>query len=265
MTPTRTSCTITIKGTNHSKLPYILASNLIPKKMAAISWSRGPCLKFIASSWIRSPRKPLSCFHGGSKDRFGWCDLSDFFSWGKLLDIDYWIVCRFIIYVDEWFFIFYQPLMLFLQNQNKKSPPLQFRPGITQIQQTSATWYLGCSFNPFEKYDRQNWIISLWNHHLVVWFVCIILHTSLEIHMLFVPPRSTTQGRKNPKTFGRFGNPNLNLQVETLGAWMSQEVSKCLVNGLFHLLINGVYWGYNPLTNHLLNSWYIQVGGVVDQ
>ena len=128
--------------------------------MAGISWSRGPCLKFIASSWIRSPRKPLSCFHGGSKDRFGWCDLSDFFSSGKLLDIDYWIVCRFIIYVDEWFFIFYQPLMLFLQNQNKKSPPLQFHPGITQIQQTSATWYLGCSFNPFEKYDRQNWIIS---------------------------------------------------------------------------------------------------------
>ena len=25
--------------------------------------------------------------------------------------------------------------------------------------------------------------------------------------------------------------------------------------------INGVYWGYNPLTNHLLTSWDIQVGG----
>ena len=32
------------------------------------------------------------------------------------------------------------------------------------------------------------------------------------------------------------------------------------INGLFHLLINGVYWGYNSLTNHLLSSWYIQVG-----
>ena len=32
------------------------------------------------------------------------------------------------------------------------------------------------------------------------------------------------------------------------------------INGLFHLLINGVYWGYNPLTNHLLTSWDIQVG-----
>ena len=27
----------------------------------------------------------------------------------------------------------------------------------------------------------------------------------------------------------------------------------------YNLLINGVYWGYNPLTNHLLSSWYIQV------
>ena len=36
---------------------------------------------------------------------------------------------------------------------------------------------------------------------------------------------------------------------------MSQEVSKWIKN----LLINGVYWGYNPLTNHLLSSWDIQV------
>ena len=25
--------------------------------------------------------------------------------------------------------------------------------------------------------------------------------------------------------------------------WMSQEASKWLVNGLFHLLVNGIYWG----------------------
>ena len=30
------------------------------------------------------------------------------------------------------------------------------------------------------------------------------------------------------------------------------------INGLFHLLINGAYWGYNPLTHHLLTSWDIQ-------
>ena len=29
----------------------------------------------------------------------------------------------------------------------------------------------------------------------------------------------------------------------------------------YNLLINGVYWGYNPLTNHLLTSWDIQAGG----
>ena len=28
----------------------------------------------------------------------------------------------------------------------------------------------------------------------------------------------------------------------------------------YNLLINGVYWGYNPLTNHLLTSWDILVG-----
>ena len=27
----------------------------------------------------------------------------------------------------------------------------------------------------------------------------------------------------------------------------------------YNLSINGVYWGYNPLTNHLLSSWDIQV------
>ena len=30
------------------------------------------------------------------------------------------------------------------------------------------------------------------------------------------------------------------------------------INGLFHLLINGVYWGSNSLTNPLLTSWDIQ-------
>ncbi len=31
----------------------------------------------------------------------------------------------------------------------------------------------------------------------------------------------------------------------------------------YNLLINGVYWGYNPFTNHLLTSWDIQVGDAV--
>ena len=37
--------------------------------------------------------------------------------------------------------------------------------------------------------------------------------------------------------------------------WMSRDRSDRIngdrINGLFHLLINGVYWGYNPFTNFL--------------
>ncbi len=32
----------------------------------------------------------------------------------------------------------------------------------------------------------------------------------------------------------------------------------------YNLLMNGVYWGYNPLTNHLLTSRHIQVAVRVD-
>ena len=42
---------------------------------------------------------------------------------------------------------------------------------------------------------------------------------------------------------------------------MSQEVSKWLLRIIgYNLRINGVYWGYNLVTNHLLTSWDIQVG-----
>ena len=34
---------------------------------------------------------------------------------------------------------------------------------------------------------------------------------------------------------------------QMLHAWMSRELSKWLENWLFHLLLNAVYWGYNPL------------------
>ena len=46
-----------------------------------------------------------------------------------------------------------------------------------------------------------------------------------------------------------------------MGTRMSQEVGKWLVNG-YNLLKNGVYWGYNPFTSHLLTSWDIQVDGL---
>ena len=49
-------------------------------------------------------------------------------------------------------------------------------------------------------------------------------------------------------------------KVKAPTTWMSQKVSKWLVNGLFHLLINGIHSGYNlyPFTNHLLTFWIIQ-------
>ncbi len=64
---------------------------------------------------------------------------------------------------------------------------------------------------------------------------------------------SQTEGAKTPSS------KQLDFEITRSTTWMSQEVSKWLVNGLFHLLINGVYWGYTPLTNHLLTSWDIQV------
>ena len=46
-----------------------------------------------------------------------------------------------------------------------------------------------------------------------------------------------------------------------MNAWMSQEVSKWFVNGLYiyiyNPLTNWVYWGYNPLTN------YVQLPGTI--
>ena len=33
----------------------------------------------------------------------------------------------------------------------------------------------------------------------------------------------------------------------------------------YNLLINGVYWGYNPLTNLLLTSWAYQLGSPPSQ
>ena len=47
-----------------------------------------------------------------------------------------------------------------------------------------------------------------------------------------------------------------------LSTWMSRWKlgSMVRINVLFHLLINGVYWGYNPLTNLLLTSWDILAG-----
>ena len=36
------------------------------------------------------------------------------------------------------------------------------------------------------------------------------------------------------------------------------------INGLFHLLMNGVYWGYNPLTNLFTNFLGYPSGRLLD-
>ena len=46
---------------------------------------------------------------------------------------------------------------------------------------------------------------------------------------------------------GAHGKRDLALLSLGFGTRMSQDVSKWLVNGLFHLLINGIYWVYSPL------------------
>ena len=48
---------------------------------------------------------------------------------------------------------------------------------------------------------------------------------------------------------------------KSMSTGMSLEVCKWFANGLFHLLvlINRIYWGYKPFTNHLLTSWDIHV------
>ena len=42
-------------------------------------------------------------------------------------------------------------------------------------------------------------------------------------------------------------------KLEFRSTWMSRWKlgSMVRINGLFHLLINGIYWGYNPFTNFL--------------
>ena len=43
----------------------------------------------------------------------------------------------------------------------------------------------------------------------------------------------------------------------------SKLYSKWLGSMGYNLLINRVYWGYNPVTNHLLTSWDIQDIGLL--
>ena len=61
--------------------------------------------------------------------------------------------------------------------------------------------------------------------------------------------------------FGAKGNlPNHRVDRQSLGIYLDvPKVSKWVIS--YNLLTNGVNWGYNPVTSHLLTSWDIQVVG----
>ena len=47
--------------------------------------------------------------------------------------------------------------------------------------------------------------------------------------------------------------------LTTYKSWDDPPSSEMKNDTSYNLLINGIYWEYNPLTNHLLTSWDIQV------
>ena len=61
--------------------------------------------------------------------------------------------------------------------------------------------------------------------------------------------------------FGAKGNlPNHRVDRQSLGIYLDvPKVSKWVIS--YNLLTNGVNWGFNPVTSHLLTSWDIQVVG----
>ena len=79
------------------------------------------------------------------------------------------------------------------------------------------------------------------NHEKRGRFVCFFQPQIQETEALGFPMKVFRKFRKKTRT------------------WMSREVSKWLGLMPYNLVINGVYWGDNPLTNHLLTSWDIQV------
>ena len=78
-----------------------------------------------------------------------------------------------------------------------------------------------------------------------------VSQTSSHTHLatqIQPPVRTSTHQRdgicgakKRLRTVDHHKQPNLLADEFGEGTWMSQELSKWLVNGLFHLLINGTY------------------------
>ena len=67
--------------------------------------------------------------------------------------------------------------------------------------------------------------------------------------------------REPPKWWMGLGRgKSLYKKMAMLGIYVRFLKCKWFVDRLIHLLINGVHWGYNPCTNHLLTSSDIQEG-----
>ena len=82
-----------------------------------------------------------------------------------------------------------------------------------------------------------------------------------------IPPIPTNRSPVKPRGFSQIRlahliQGQLGYTAQTSGGFLD-VLLEVRINGLgsmgYNLLINGVYWGYNPLTNHLLTSWDIQV------
>ena len=119
------------------------------------------------------------------------------------------------------------------------------------------------------------------NHHLVIYGSCYLEDLPKQRGVSIHPPPKSPRNKRTWRERGwcrleRFCR-ELSLQAQQLGwkdeslkvlvstvcnhTWMScwklgSMVGKWIIT---YLLINGVYWGYNPLTNLLLTSWDIQV------
>ena len=63
----------------------------------------------------------------------------------------------------------------------------------------------------------------------------------LDSHWFMKLPRKHTETTRKQRETARKA-----LRIRETATRMSQELSKCVVNG-YNLLVKGVYWGYNPL------------------
>ena len=109
--------------------------------------------------------------------------------------------------------------------------------------------------------------ISSWNTRVFCWknppeVVQQVFWSSMHLFVLLVLlPVQLMLPRARSVVLGPGCSPPQNkAHLDVPGRkWMDQMVNGSI--GLFHLLINGVYWGHNPFTNNLLTSCDIQVGG----